>query len=379
MSAAPVSISADQARLFRMFGQRLAGPNRSLPASTEEVVRQVAGLQAQDLTSGEYSLRPRSQGITAAEVANARLVERSIIWSWAMRGTLHLIASEDYPWIIDLVGPPLLNAQLTRLAQLGLTAGLWERGVEVIHKALADEGPLTREQIATHLEAAGIPTRGQALIHLIGRACYGGLICHGPGRGRGQTFTLLADWIGTAPPRPRQREAALDDLARRYLAAYAPAGAHDLATWSGLSLREVRPAFQRIARELIPLELNGAELYMLASQKPWLDENPAEHFPIARLLPRFDTYLLGHASRDLILDPIFTPRFKTGGGLIAPVLLLDGRVAATWASTQTRHSLKIAVNPFESLPSGAWPLVEAEANDLARFSGLQTRLHPLEH
>ena len=94
--------------------------------------------------------------------------------------------------------------------------------------------------------------------------------------------------------------------------------------------------------------------------------------PVVRLLGRFDDYLLGWRSRDLVLDPAFAGRIHAGGGWIHPALVVDGRVAGTWRARRAGDRLELTVEAFGGrLPRGARPALEAEAADLGRFLGAE--------
>src|SRR5439155_4362698 len=125
-----------------------------------------------------------------------------------------------------------------RLRQEGVTEAAAERSVAIVERALADEGPLTRAQLGERLAAAGVRTQGQALVHLLMLACLRGLTVRGPMIGREHAYALVRDWLGEA--RPVDRDRALAELARRYLAGHGPAGDRDLARWAGLPLRDAR-------------------------------------------------------------------------------------------------------------------------------------------
>jgi hypothetical protein len=78
-------------------------------------------------------------------------------------------------------------------------------------------------------------------VHVLALASIRGLIVRGPAAGRDQAFVLARDWLGSPPP-VMSREAALGELARRYLAGHAPAADRDLAQWAGIGLRDARLA-----------------------------------------------------------------------------------------------------------------------------------------
>jgi|SRR5271157_82492 len=370
-----ISLSSSQLLFLRLRSQRLL----SRPAAgTAQIVEAVCGLQAQVLTAAELGVGVRSSGLTLAEVEQARLQERSIIWTWGMRGTLHLMAASDLAWLLPLVGPAFLAGDRKRSLQLGLDEETAARGVRLLAELLSDRGPQTRQEIALQLGAQGIPMQGQASIHLIARAASQGLICHGPERQGEPGYVLLRDWCSDAisatvlPP-----ESALDELARRYLGAYGPAGAADLAAWSGLSPRLLRDALARIATELIEVEIAGRIAWLPKSHLDWLDEfasfeqAPA---PLVRLLPRFDIYLLGYASRQVILAPEYASRINAGGGMIAASLLVNGRILGAWSTKKRRQALEVIIAPFSELSTEVWAALEPEVAALGRFWGVKAVL-----
>ena len=136
--------------------------------------------------------------------------ERSLLITWLNRGTLHLVRSEDYPWLHALTAPTQLTGNLRRLAQEGVSPDDAERGVTVMERALADEGPLTRDQLRERIAAAGVPTERQALVHVLMRASLLGLAVRGPMVGSQHAYVLVRDWLGDAEaggPRRRTRRA----------------------------------------------------------------------------------------------------------------------------------------------------------------------------
>jgi hypothetical protein len=186
---------------------------------------------------------------------------------------------------------------------------------------------------------------------------------------------LWESWLGKLQPRPRQE--ALAELARRYLQAYAPAGPEDLASWSGLKLGEARQAWQLIGGQLVQVEAGGGPAWLLKSQLAWLEETLAQGSETAaqvRLLPRFDTYLLGYARRDLAVDPAYARRIHPGGGILNAALLVEGQARGTWKVQRRRDGLEVQVEPFGPLAEALLPGMEAEAADVGRFLGAEAVL-----
>ena len=180
----------------RMEGQGLTGATAE--ASVEGVCRRVLGLQAQSWPAAVLSVRPRSRRLTSGDVEAARQAERSVVRTWAMRGTLFLLAAEDVRPLMALLGARQLAKRDRRHSQVGLGGGSLERVVPVLVRALGMNGPMTRSEIGEELVARGALPRieDQALPHIVGATALAGLTCHGPLRGKAETYVLLDDWIG---------------------------------------------------------------------------------------------------------------------------------------------------------------------------------------
>src|SRR3954447_1238435 len=257
----------------RLTAQLLAGP----PArDAVAVAERLLAIQAQDPRGARLAIRARTRGLTARDVDRALTEERSLVITWFNRGTLHLVRSEDYAWLHSLTAPPLFTASARRLVEEGVEPTAAERGVATIESALADEGPLNRDQLRERVAGAGVRTEGQALVHILMLASLRGLIVRGPMVEGKHAFVLARDWLGKAAP--VDRDAALAELARRFLAGHGPADDRDLARWAGLPLRDVRAGLGAIASELREREDGLVDLRERA---------PAAELPPPRLLGPF--------------------------------------------------------------------------------------------
>jgi len=337
----------------RFTAQLLAGPPARDPLS---VVRRLLAVQGQDARGFRLALRARTVGLTAGDVERALSEDRSLVVTWLNRGTLHLIASEDYAWLHALTTPPLASANARRLAQEGVSPSAAARAVAVIERSLADEGPLTRLQLRDRIAGAGVRTEGQALVHLLLLATLEGLAVRGPMVGRQHAYVLVRDWLGE-PRGAVTRESALAELARRYLAGHAPADDRDLAKWAGLPLRDARAGLEAIASEL---EARPDGLVSLVGSPP------AEPMPSPRLLGPYDPVLMGWRSREAILGA-HEPKIVRGG-LFGPFALVGGRAAAAWSLTDGRAVLE----PFGRMARADRAALEADAEDVVRFLALPT-------
>lgn len=332
----------------RFSAQALAGHPLSSPLAVAE---RILAVQGQDPRGFRLAVRVRTRGLTAADVDRA-LAERELLVTWLNRGTLHLVRSEDYPWLQTLTTPPLRTAVARRLGQDGVSPAAADRAADAIEKALADDGPLTREQLRERIEAVGTRAEGQALVHLLFFVALRGTVVRGPMVGRQHAFVLVEDWLPA--PGPVDRDAALAELARRYLAGHAPASDRDLARWAGLPLRDVRAGLAAIAGEL-----DRAEDGLLRLRK----RQPDGEIPPPRLLGAYDPVLLGWRSREEILGA--SPDRVVSGGLFRPFAIVDGRAAGIWRWREKGVSLDL----FDKLSRAARSALEADAGAVAEFLG----------
>jgi hypothetical protein len=364
-------------------------------ASALDVVRRLLAVQAQDPRGARLAIRARSAGLTAADVDRALTDERSLLITWLNRGTLHLIRSEDYWWLHSLTAPQSSAASTRRLAQEGVPPADADRAVAVIEAALAG-GPMTRAGLRERIDSAGLRTEGQALVHLLvlaSRRCH---IVRGPMIGAEHAFVLAADWLG--PPQPSaDRDAALAELARRYLAGHGPAADRDLARWAGLPLRDARRGLAAIGDSL---SRRGDGLASLAAgpgrtadrgetaapaapggtvdrrgtaapadpggtaNRGGAAEPRSLGFPPPRLLGAYDPVLHGWVSRAPVLGD--HQARVISNGLFRPFALVGGRGVGTWSLAGG----KVTLAPFAPLAAAAAAALRSDAADVLRFLGL---------
>ncbi len=315
------------------------------------MAERLLAIQGQDPRGARLAVRARTEAMTAADVDRALTRDRTLLITWLNRGTLHLVRSEDYPWLQALTTPPLLTANATRLRQMGVGSGEADRAVKLIERALAEEGPMTRFELRDRLDAGGIATAGQAFIHLAMLACLRGVAVRGPMIGKQHAYVLVREWLGESPS--VDRDAALAELARRYLAGHGPASDRDLAKWSGLPLRDARAGLASIDSEIEDALLGVVRLRGRAVG--------SSRMPAPRLLGAFDPTLVGWTSREELVGP-HGPRIVSGG-IFRPYAMVGGRAAGRWRWSAESVDLEL----FEKVSGRAARALEREAADVARF------------
>ena len=332
----------------RLTAQLLSGPPARDPVAVAE---RVLAVQGQDPRGARLAVRARSEGLTAEDVDRALTEERSLLITWLNRGTLHLVRSEDLSLIHAVTTPPLRTASARRLAEEGVPPNDADRGVAAIERALAEEGPLSVDALRERVDAIGVRSKGQAMYHLLYRASLDGLIVRGPVVEGKHAYVLVRDWLGERDA--VDREQALPEFARRYLAGHGPATDRDMGRWAGIPLRDVRRGLEAIAGELDEL---GDGLVDLKARAP------VAELPAPKLLGTFEPVLLGWISREDIFGD--QRSFVTDARLFDPFALVGGRAVARWKLRQGQVELE---PPFGHLGRADAAALDKEAQDVRRF------------
>jgi len=362
-----LTVDDETARLLRARAQGVGDGRRA--GSVAEVLASSFAVQAQDLPAAALGLRARATGLTPEAVRHAIDVERSVVRGWFMRGTLFLVAASDARWLTRLLGPVALRQSERRYRELGLDAHTLRRAEKLITAALSADGPLTRVELVRRLEGAGLDVRGQVPIHLIRHSALAGVVCHGPVQNDGEaSFVLADDWLPDAST-DTDNSTELDGdeaarrLARRYLAAHAPAALADFASWSGLPIPVARRAWQALADAG---ESTGCDIAGQLCALPAGTSSQVRPAADARLLPSYDNYLLGYRSRRLSVAAEHERQVWPGGGQIRATLVVDGLVRGLW-SRRDRGRV-VSVDTFGPLAAELTDRIEAEKHDVLRFA-----------
>ena len=326
----------------------------------EQVVSWLGAVQAQDYAGAQWSVGLRLPGSRAEDVDRA-IAGRRIVLTWALRGTLHLVAAADVRWMLALLAPRVISGRASRYRQLGLDEGDFSACERVLERALEGGRRLSRRAVLSSLEAAGISTDGQRGYHLLGRAGLDGVICFGPMEDRQQTFVLLDEWVPRSGP--VARETALGQLALRYFASHGPATLQDFAWWSGLTAADARSGIAAAGPDLHRETAGG-----LVSWRADAVQSRPPASPFAVLLPAYDEYILGYRDRTHAIDRQNLGRVRLVNGLALPILV-DGRVRGTWRRTFKKDAVRISLR-FLDPPDGDERLTTvAAAERYGRFVG----------
>ncbi len=342
------------------------------------VVSNLCGVQAQVLSGAGLSLWARVDNITIRDVEDALWKHRSLVKTWCMRGTLHLLSSTDLPAYVAALKTRLehLREKWFELEnQHSITRTEQDQVTTAIHNAL-DRHNLTREELAREV-AEHTQLRPAVRKHLLSGwgsllhpAALQGSLIFGPSQGTKVTFTRPDQWLGKwSQP---SSDKALKTLLRQFYTTYGPATHQDFGHWWGVRPSEARTLVQLIADELEEVEFNGRRAMILVRDIDQMQSLDEVHS--IRLVPSWDTYVMFYAPRELLASEAYRGRIFRQLEGNAPVLLVDGIAAGTWEKQMEKNQTRILVKPFKPLTSNQKRTIGQEAVSLERFFGTKALL-----
>jgi winged helix DNA-binding protein len=339
------------------------------PTSFPTMVSDICGLHAQVMSGAALAAAVRVDGLAPGTVPGALWRERRLVKTWAMRGTLHLLLSEELPLYVAALSNRRFDLDAPWLKYHGLAASDVPALVDAVGQAL-DGGPLTREELGREVvRLLGDPKFAALLASgwgaVLKPVAFQGMLCFGPSEANRVTFVRPDQWLGTFElPDPVE---SLREVARRFLVAYGPARMEDFARWWGVRPKAVRAVFAA-GDGFTEVEFEGRPMW--ASAAPVGEPEPARDGPVVRLLPLFDPYTVAvrrggdrpvaGAEKDLV--------YRTAGW-ISPVLLVDGEIAGVWAHTEAKGRVVVEIRPFAPLDPMVAARVGVEAERLAVHLG----------
>jgi hypothetical protein len=317
-----------------------------------EAAARTGGIQAQVMSAAELALWARVDGLTPQDVQFALWVARTLVKTWAMRATLHLLPAGDLPLYAAARSVYESRNWSKYFAFFGITPAQSEAFLEAVPQVLGSQ-PVTREQLAVIVaDHIGVPDLAQKLLgsswgSLWKPSAWRGDLCFGPNQGRSVTFVRPAAWFnGWQPAEPYP---AFQEIARRFLRAYGPARPEGFARWwdGGAGIVPARKLFQSIASELEEVEVEGWWAFALRDTLETMQRSkPAV---TVRLLPLFDAYLMGIGRDAEAILPkqhqrlVFRPQ-----GWISAVVLAGGIVKGVWETKSSRAQATVQVRPFSA-------------------------------
>jgi hypothetical protein len=323
-------------------------------AGVTGTVERLAGMQAQEARPPFVGLWTRLEGFRRDDLL-AALRGRELVRATWLRATLHLVSARDYLAFRSVLDPMLARATRGFGTQVAV-----EELLPVARKHLAGR-PRTFNELRGLLAEAFPDVNERALGYLVRLRLPLVMTATDDRWGYKQPaeFTLADEWLDAEP----DDGDAPHELVRRYLAAFGPATAADVQTWSGL--QGIRAVLADLRDELVALKDEAGRTLFDLPDAPRPDpDTPA---PL-RLLPAFDNLVLAHADRSRVVPERHKGRITTKNLRVLPTVLVDGLVAGTWEVERSGARATLVVSPFEPLPAGAAEELQAEGEALARFA-----------
>jgi hypothetical protein len=322
----------------RLYNQHLLGAPFARP---EEIVRWFGAVQAQEYPGATWGIAQRMDGLTQSAIDQA-YADGAILRTHAMRPTWHFVDPADIRWLLTLTSPRVHAVNASFYRKLELDAAVLARSATVLTGTLQDGRHLTRSELATALEQAGIIRSGDdrlRLTYLVMHAELEGLICSGAMRGKQHTYALLDERMPAT--RTLAREEALAELTRRYFTSHGPATIKDFAWWSGLSTSDVKVGLELNTSQLETARIDGHAYWF----RPDVQPIPVAS-PIAHLLPAYDEYTIAYKDHTAILDPEYRELVVVAFGI---VLIIDGRIIGAWKRVIEKNRVLLTLEPFRAL------------------------------
>jgi Winged helix DNA-binding domain len=351
----------------RLHNQRITETSFEKPG---EVVRWLGAVQAQDYGAAKWALGLRVQGATDEDIEQA-FTDGTILRTHIMRPTWHFVTPADIRWMLALTAPRVNATNAYYYRKLELDDAIFTCSNTALTKALQGGKQLTRPELVSALQQAGITADDILRFTLIVmRAELDGIICSGARRGKQFTYALLDERVPQA--RTLDYHEALAAFVARYFTSHGPATLQDFVWWSGLSTADARVGLGMVKSQLMHEEIDGQTYWFAPSTPPAPPAN--ELPPTAYLLPNFDEYTVGYTDRSALFDMSHAKKFAGRNNILSNVMVLDGQIVGTWTRTIKKDAVMIAPNLFIALNEAETRAFVASANRYGAFLGRSTHV-----
>ena len=345
---------------WRMQVLRLSG--QRFPSATA-AVQGLLAIQAENYSQAAWAVATRTSGLTQATFARL-FDEGAVLRTHVLRPTWHFVDPRDIRWLVELTAPGIRRPLRQLQRQLKVDDAAMTTSAGVITAALTGGIHLTREELRTHLQEAGLQADGQRLGIMLMNAESETLICSGAPRGKEQTYALLQE---RAPDGKRlDRQEALAEVALRYFSGHGPATERDLAYWATLTLTDVRKGLSSVADQLHRVDHEGRTYWF--TEAP--DDGPPD--PRGHLLQILDEYFRGYQDSRYVLDADgLVPR---GRSSTVGMTLVDGQMVGEMRRQLGDETVTFQVALFRDLAADEMAAVQDAAVRYGAFLDLEPRV-----
>jgi winged helix DNA-binding protein len=346
----------------RLANQRLTRSSLRKPA---DVVAWLGAVQAQDYAGARWALGQRAPGLTDAAV-EAAFDEGAILRTHFMRPTWHFVTPADIRWMVALTAPRVHAVSAFYYRKSGLDRDVFKRSRRALEGALQGGKHLTRDELASVLRRARIPSDGLRRSYLMMQAELDQVICSGARRGKQFTYALFDERVPTA--RVLKRDEALAELTRRYFTSHGPATVRDFVWWSGLTVRDAKAGLDMLGPTLVRKVVGELTYWFAPSRSVARPASPSAH-----LLPNYDEYLIAYKDRGQAV-PASGSEAARANLSIPHHLIVDGRLTGGWKRTLDAGSLRVEVHAYRRLTPAESRALAAAASRYEAFMNMKVTL-----
>jgi hypothetical protein len=346
---------------------RNQGLSKKIFQNATDVVGWLGAVQAQDYAGAKWALGQRLNNVTNTALDTA-FNEGKILRIHVLRPTWHFLAPEDIRWILMLSTPRVHAGNGFMYRQLELDRSIIRKSYAVLENALQGNKHLTRTELGSILEKAGIIAAGPRLAYILMSAELDGIVCSGPRKGKQFTYALVEERVPQV--RKRDRDEALAELVRRYFVTRGPATLQDFTWWSGLTMADAKNGLEMVKRQFTSEMINGQTYWFADSKPPAKAKSPAAH-----LLPNYDEYFIGFKDRSAIGDVIQLSKLDANDpAFIANVIIVDGQLVGGWKRTFSKDSVHVKLKLIANLTEAEYRAVTEAAQRYGKFLALPVQL-----
>ena len=326
-----------------------------------DVVRWLGAVQAQDYAAAKWALGLRMQNSTDNLIEQA-FTNGTILRTHVMRPTWHFVLPADIRWMLALTAPRVNAGNASWYRRLELDDALFIRSNAVLAKALQGGKQLTRAELVSVLQRAGIATDElQRFSYIIMRAELDGIVCSGARRGRQFTYALLDERAPQAMTLDRHE--ALAEVASRYFTSRGPATLQDFVWWSGLTVADARTGLEMVTTQLMHEVVDGQKYWFSSSASPSNDLSQTVY-----LLPNYDEYIVGYTDRSAVFDASHAQHLDARGNvLFQHTIVLNGLVVGTWKRILKKDEVMLTPSLFTPLTKDETHALAASAERYGEF------------
>jgi hypothetical protein len=373
-----IEVSQETAAGFTLSRHHLLEPAPAEKAL--EVVDDILGLNAQGALNSQLSLWCRTGGLDPSYIPRALYEDRSLVRSWLMRDTVHIVPSRRLALFRRSLEYSLMlewNRWTVKTGRKENPAS-WEPLYPKVLTALEGE-PLTLNQIMDELGWTGREAKGK-LHRLVREMSLRGLLCNATSSGpwhhnTEHTFTKVDTWLPNIVYKTNDEEEARQTLAKKYLRTYGPASVSDFAYWTGMRVREAKQIFESISEATVEVRVRDQSTKLLILKKDadsLIDSGFAADN--VRLLPKFDALIMGHKDKSRLIDSNVREKVFLPTAEVSATLLLNGSVQGVWNIKRDKKSWKLTISLFRAISEEEIESIEEEVERMRKFTSFEIEL-----